>query len=177
MRVKARKYARDDTYRERFIAAHPPKNGMYRCVYCGKKVSKDAMEVDHVIAVDRVKKNWLYRLCVPSGINDLSNLVPSCHRCNSKKGNKGGFWAIRGHFWKFFLPIKIITQTVFVFALILFLLVAILGFFDVGPAAVWYASILSFFVSLPGKAISFLTDTGMMIASSASEKIRNSFLL
>ncbi len=104
------KYKRDSSYRERFIEANPPKNGKYRCVYCGRKISKDDMEVDHVIAVGRVKKNWLYRLCVPNGVNDIDNLVPSCHKCNHKKGNKGGFWAIRGHFWRIILPIVIFIK-------------------------------------------------------------------
>ena len=94
------KYERDDTYRTRYIAAHPPKHGKYRCVYCGRRITKEKMQVDHIIAVNRVKKNWLYRLCVPKGINELENLVCSCPKCNRRKGDKGGLWAIRGKFWK-----------------------------------------------------------------------------
>jgi 5-methylcytosine-specific restriction endonuclease McrA len=43
------------------------------CVYCG--IAK-AKVVDHVIPRSK------------GGANDLSNLVPSCHRCNSLKRDK-----------------------------------------------------------------------------------------
>lgn len=29
-------------------------------------------------------------------VNDVRNLVPSCHRCNSKKRDKTGLWYLRG---------------------------------------------------------------------------------
>jgi hypothetical protein len=87
------------------------------------------MQVDHVIAVNRVKKNWLYRLCVPHGINDLDNLVCSCRKCNLRKGDKGGLWAIRGHFWKICLPIYIILRLLVLLAVIFLILVLL----DVGP--------------------------------------------
>lgn len=123
------KYERDDSYRTRYIAAHPPKHGKYRCVYCGRQIPKEKMQVDHVIAVNRVKKNWLYRLCVPHGINDLDNLVCSCRKCNLRKGDKGGLWAIRGHFWKICLPIYTILRLL-VLLVVVFLILVLL---DVGP--------------------------------------------
>lgn len=124
------KYERDDSYRERFVAAHPPKNGKYRCVYCGRKIKKDDMQVDHIIAVNRVKKNWLYKICVPNGVNDISNLVPSCARCNNRKGDKGGLWALRGKFWRVFLPVFMLLKLLAV-ALIVWVILCVIGW---GPA-------------------------------------------
>lgn len=138
MAMKSSKYERDDTYRTRFIAANPPKKGKYRCVYCGRRIPKDKMQVDHVIAVNRVKKNWLYRICVPHGINDLENLVSSCAKCNRRKGDKGGLWAIRGHYWKICLPIYTMLRLM-VLAAILFL---ILGLADVGLFRTWLVEVL-----------------------------------
>lgn len=132
------KYERDETYRTRFIAANPPKNGKYRCVYCGRRVLKNKMQVDHVIAVNRVKKNWLYRLCVPNGINDLDNLVPACPKCNRRKGDKGGLWAIRGHYWKICLPIYTALRLL-VAAAILFL---ILGLAGISPFDMWLIDLI-----------------------------------
>ena len=37
-----------------------------------------------------------------SDINDVKNLVPSCEKCNSKKGSKMGLWLIRGDIGKHF---------------------------------------------------------------------------
>lgn len=121
------KFKRDNSYRTRFIAEHPPKHGKYRCVYCGRKITKDAMEVDHVVAIGRLKKNWLYRLCVPNGVNDTSNLVPACHGCNHRKGCKGGLWAIRGRYWKICLPVYTAIR-VFVVVCIIAIILAISGF-------------------------------------------------
>ena len=103
-------YSRSSNYRTAFMDTYPPKDGHYRCVYCGKNIKFEEMEVDHVIAINRAKRNWLYRLCLHDGVNSVSNLVPSCHRCNRKKGSKGGLWAIRGHFWRFCLPIYVAVK-------------------------------------------------------------------
>lgn len=168
------KYERDSTYRERYISAHPPKNGKYRCVYCGRFVSKDKMEVDHVVAVDRVKKNWLYRLCVPNGVNDLNNLVCSCHRCNHKKGSKGGLWIIRGHFWRVVLPVYITIKILMVCAILAFISLAIMGLYGVGPAQDIYNFIVDALISTMDSVASAVRNFGTWIFSSAALKIRES---
>lgn len=132
------KYKRDETYRTRYIAAHPPNHGKYRCVYCGRRIPKEKMQVDHVIAVNRVKKNWLYRLCVPNGINELDNLVCSCAKCNKRKGDKGGLWAIRGHFWKICLPVYTLLRVIVILAIVF----AVLGLADIGPFRTWLIQVI-----------------------------------
>ena len=83
---KAR-YARSDDYRYLFILHNPPKNGKYRCAYCGRWISKAWMQVDHVVPVYGAG-TLLGRILLSEtdGVNDLSNLVPSCPECNKKKG-------------------------------------------------------------------------------------------
>ena len=167
------KYERDSSYRERYISAHPPKNGKYRCVYCGRLVAKDKMEVDHVVAVDRVKRNRLYRLCVPNGVNDLNNLVCSCHRCNHKKGSKGGLWIIRGHFWKVVLPLYITMKILLVCAIMAIIILAILGLFDIGPAQNLYNSIVDVLISLMDSAASLVRNAGSWLIDFIALKIKN----
>lgn len=113
------KYQRSDTYRTEFIRNWPPRAGKYRCVYCGRKISKNDMEVDHVVPVKAVSHNLLYRLMVPpEGVNSLSNLVPACHKCNRRKGSKCGFWLIRGKFWRICFPLYTILRIALVVAII-----------------------------------------------------------
>lgn len=128
------KYERAANYRTIFINIWPPKDGEYRCVYCGRKISVSEMEVDHIVSVNRVKRNRFYRLCVPKGINDISNLVPSCQSCNRRKGNKGGLWAIRGRYWKLCLPIYLIFLLIASVSAILFAILVILIALQYEPA-------------------------------------------
>lgn len=99
------KYIRSSSYRNEFLSAVPPVRGKYRCVYCGRRVRPEKMQVDHVVAVHRAQKGILAKLLVPKGVNDISNLVPACWGCNRRKGSKGGLWIIRGRFWRICLPI------------------------------------------------------------------------
>ena len=46
----------------------------HRCVYCGNE--SDAIELDHVVPRSK------------GGSDRVSNLVPSCHKCNQRKGNR-----------------------------------------------------------------------------------------
>lgn len=102
-----KKYVRSEYSREKFIRKYPSKNGKYRCVYCGKKIRVEDMEVDHIIPVRAAQKHLLYRLMLPEGgVNAVENLVPSCWDCNRKKGRKCGLWVIRGKYWKVMLPIR-----------------------------------------------------------------------
>jgi 5-methylcytosine-specific restriction endonuclease McrA len=48
----------------------------HRCAYCGAKTEQLVME--HAIPINKTKM----------GEHKLGNLVPSCHRCNQKKGSK-----------------------------------------------------------------------------------------
>lgn len=104
------RFSRSATYRDDFFRANRgyKKNGKdYHCAYCGKKLKKAKIEVDHVVAVDAVKKKILARLFIIltgiKNVNDPKNLVASCRRCNRKKSNKQGLWVLRGylgrHIW------------------------------------------------------------------------------
>ena len=46
-----------------------------RCFYCGKKLKKEEMSIEHFIPLN----------C--SGSNDIKNLYCSCKKCNQEKGN------------------------------------------------------------------------------------------
>ncbi|KYK80871.1 hypothetical protein SC936_05715 [Aggregatibacter actinomycetemcomitans serotype e str. SC936] len=48
----------------------------WHCAYCGEKLSKETMVIDHIVA----KSN--------GGSNHIDNLFPSCRKCNSSKGVK-----------------------------------------------------------------------------------------
>ena len=47
------------------------------CAYCGKKIEIKDMQVDHF----KPKRSWNG----DDGADDLSNLMPSCRRCNHYK--------------------------------------------------------------------------------------------
>ena len=104
------KYGRSDDYRRKFIKANPPdEDGKYRCVYCGRRIKTNKMCVDHVIPVKAAKRDKRAQRHLRKGVNDLSNLVPSCYRCNEKKwdstkkiwqikaqlGKHNVYWAVR----------------------------------------------------------------------------------
>jgi len=46
----------------------------YRCVYCGKKMTRETMTRDHLTPY------------VEKGSNTLQNVLPACRTCNSRKG-------------------------------------------------------------------------------------------
>lgn len=128
------KYERSDNYRSEFIKHWPPdRKGRYRCVYCGRYIKKEKMQVDHIVAVNLVQHNYLSRLFIPKeGVNAISNLVPSCPRCNRKKGKSGGFWIVRGRYWKYFMPLYRI-KPFFIISLALFGIALVLGLFGIDP--------------------------------------------
>jgi hypothetical protein len=47
-----------------------------KCCYCGSKLTRSGMTIDHLHPVAK------------GGRNDLANLVPACRSCNSSKGTK-----------------------------------------------------------------------------------------
>ena len=109
--MSSNKYQRTGSYRASFMRQWPPKHGYYRCVYCGKRLRPEQMEVDHIVPVGAVRHNILYRPLVSAeGVNSFRNLVPSCRKCNNRKGGKCGLWLIRGKYWKICLPLNIIIH-------------------------------------------------------------------
>ena len=89
-------------YRRAFFAAHPPhtRAGKYYCAYCGRKMARRAMTVDHIWPVDAASKDpavqrRLRRMGCRS-VNDPRNLAAACRRCNERKGAKTGWWVARG---------------------------------------------------------------------------------
>lgn len=96
---------RSETYRANFIRANPGIHAFgkywYICSYCGRLVTREKMQVDHVVAIDLARRKRLYRLLAPplekGGINGLDNLCSACSKCNKKKSNSGGWWILKGH--------------------------------------------------------------------------------
>lgn len=90
------RWARSADYRSLFLSENEPP---YRCIYCGRYISSDEMQVDHIVPVAAVKKSafarWLLERKDIHSVNDIRNLAPSCRRCNMKKGTKLGLWYIR----------------------------------------------------------------------------------
>lgn len=93
---------RSANYRKVFFDNFPPnasRNKWY-CSYCGKKVKSHKLEVDHLYPIYQASKSLklqqrMRRQGIP-GVNVKENLVPSCSRCNGKKGAKMGLWILRG---------------------------------------------------------------------------------
>ena len=105
---KRKVFERSDDYRKNFLRYNQGifRSGNYHCSYCGKILTRKKLRVDHLIPIHKVKKFGVGRIFMffdgISDINDVKNLVPSCERCNSKKGAKMGFWLIRGNIGKHF---------------------------------------------------------------------------
>lgn len=93
---------RSSNYRKTFFDENTGnwREGKYQCVYCGRRLRKEQVSVDHLISVRKTQcsKHYL-KLLRKVGfetVNDVRNLVPACKRCNSRKGSKGGWWIVRG---------------------------------------------------------------------------------
>ncbi|MGF7010560.1 5-methylcytosine-specific restriction endonuclease McrA [Lachnospiraceae bacterium PF1-22] len=95
-------YERSSNYRNEFFKHTTPP---YRCRYCNKVLSEQEVTVDHLIPVKQAKVSSRARKQLKAkgcdSVNDIKNLVPSCARCNSKKGQKMGLWVIRGELGKY----------------------------------------------------------------------------
>ena len=116
-------FARSSTYREMFFAYNAPdQDGKYQCVYCGRRLPKEKIVVDHVISVGAAKSGRGRGLHGKS-VNDLSKLVPACERCNMRKGSNGGLWPLKARLGRHpaWFPIK---RTI-----ILLIIVAVVTFF------------------------------------------------
>lgn len=83
---------RSNNYRDKFFDVYQPidKRGRYRCVYCGKKLKRNKVSVDHLVSVYRSQVSQKARNVLRKNgcesVNDVKNLVPSCRHCNSSKG-------------------------------------------------------------------------------------------
>lgn len=97
-----KEWSRSSDYRKQFLAAYQPP---YRCRYCNRRLKTEYMEVDHLIPINQVKtKASVRRILAKDGcddVNDIKNLVPSCHRCNRRKSDKMGIWYIKGKLGKY----------------------------------------------------------------------------
>lgn len=120
------RYTRSSDYRTQFFKynkGYKHDGKTYHCAYCGKKVKKDELEVDHVVAIDAVKNHILARLFIfllgIHNINDTKNLVASCKKCNRKKSNKQGFWVLRGYLGKHIWFWRTLRFLIFIFISIL----------------------------------------------------------
>ena len=114
---------RNSNYRQAFIQNY---RGPMRCRYCNRKITKKNMEVDHLIPVARAKKGGFARQMLKeegiANVNDVRNLVPSCRRCNRRKGTKMGVWYIRGILGKYPVYWKIILMSKIFLVVIIFIL-------------------------------------------------------
>jgi hypothetical protein len=59
----------------------------FKCMFCGAKMGKQQLTMDHFIALEN------------GGKNDVSNLISACRRCNKDKGSQDTrvFCALRGY--------------------------------------------------------------------------------
>ena len=94
------KWTRSADYRSTFFKNNPPLPGnTYMCVYCGRRVRKEDITVDHIYPVAKVSSSLrLQKKLERKGIrsvNSAKNLAPACWRCNSRKGTKTGTWVLR----------------------------------------------------------------------------------
>jgi len=84
------RYNRNSNYRKAFFDSRPDDDS-FRCVYCGKIVPKQYVTVDHVVPVHHAKRYASAKLALKlkgcDSVNDIGNLVPSCFKCNKKKGS------------------------------------------------------------------------------------------
>lgn len=121
--VTDRNMTRSSDYRK----TYKDKDRKLRCAYCGKRLDKKNMTVDHIIPVSRFRGNrskaWLNLLHIRN-INEPANLAPACRRCNTKKGSKGGLWIIRGFLGKnyYIRTAMNITRTLVIVAIVILLM-------------------------------------------------------
>lgn len=93
-----KRFTRSADYRSTFFKNNSPKNGRYRCVYCGRWLKPEKVTVDHIIPVDAARQKRIQRKLDRigySGVNDVRNLAPACRRCNRRKSSKMGWWLIK----------------------------------------------------------------------------------
>ena len=68
---------------------------IYFCAICGKPITRENMEVDHIVPLNK------------QGVNHVVNCVATCRECNRKKSDKLDHRCVRQVFWKIFEEILI----------------------------------------------------------------------
>ena len=72
------------------------------CPYCGRIMTRNSMQVDHIISINLANEHRAYRILVPNDdINNIRNLTASCPECNNRKSDSGGGWIFLGRFGKY----------------------------------------------------------------------------
>lgn len=94
-------YKRSTSYRKMYFKHNKGIfHKWYLCAYCRHKfLEKDIVEVDHIVAVNIVKKKLTFRLLfmlLGKNVNTTLNLCAACRPCNRSKSDKGGKWIKRG---------------------------------------------------------------------------------
>lgn len=115
--------------------------GKLRCRYCGRRLSREAAEADHVIPVAKAKRSRFYRALLSlrgiTNVNDPRNIVPACHSCNSRKGDKTGIWLIKAVLGVKILMIERIVFGVLGLAIVLIVIFAVTGVIDMTGLVEW----------------------------------------
>lgn len=101
--VISEEYIRSSNYRQNFMKTQNKKYII--CAYCGFPKPTKSITVDHIIPVDKVKKNQkgarlLMKIFKIENVNSMKNLAPACSFCNRQKSAKMGMWIIRGYLGK-----------------------------------------------------------------------------
>ena len=89
---------RSRNYKAEYFKKH--KDEEFVCAYCGRKVPRSSITVDHVIPVYAVKHSRMLQKRLKrkgyTGINDERNLVHCCRNCNSDKGRQNSsIWVLK----------------------------------------------------------------------------------
>ena len=109
---------RSSNYRTEYFRKH--KDAEFTCVYCGRKLPRSSITIDHVIPIHAVKNSvFLQKYLKKKGyksINDERNLVHCCWNCNDAKGKqKSLVWSVKAKlgstdiWWKIRFVIIILT--------------------------------------------------------------------
>lgn len=96
------KYNRSTNYRNVFFRNNPSegttlfsKEPYWRCRYCGKRLTRKKVHIDHIIPVYKAKRFSKWQKKLPYGVNAPENLAASCKMCNLMKGKKTSIWRFR----------------------------------------------------------------------------------
>lgn len=116
---------RSATYRTEYFKHNKPiYKKFYRCVYCGRLLSRRKITVDHIYPVKKVNESTYYqdklKRMGADSVNDYRNLVSACFRCNAKKSAKTGWWIIKakiGSMKYYWLVVHIIEFIIFLLIL------------------------------------------------------------
>lgn len=116
---------RSTTYRTEYFKHNKPiYKKFYRCVYCGRLLSRRKITVDHIYPVKKVNESTYYqdklKRMGADSVNNYRNLVSACFRCNAKKSAKTGWWIIKakiGSMKYYWLVVHIIEFIIFLLIL------------------------------------------------------------